>query len=80
MKLSLGGCALVVGILLTTAPFDGSAKERADISLVEIQKILGQKKFIDLTHAFAPGIPHWSGFPRSESPGLQGPRLLARYV
>ena len=32
-------------------------------SLLEIQKILGQKRFVDLTHAFAPGIPHWHGFP-----------------
>jgi kynurenine formamidase len=32
-------------------------------SLLEIQKILAGKKFVDLTHAFAPGIPHWHGFP-----------------
>jgi kynurenine formamidase len=32
-------------------------------TLLQIQKILGQKKFVDLTHAFAPGIPHWHGFP-----------------
>lgn len=35
----------------------------AEPSLLEIQKILAGKKFIDLTHAFAPGIPHWHGFP-----------------
>ena len=32
-------------------------------SLWEIQKIVAKKKFVDLTHAFAPGIPHWKGFP-----------------
>jgi kynurenine formamidase len=32
-------------------------------TLLQIQKILGQKRFVDLTHAFAPGIPHWHGFP-----------------
>ncbi len=32
-------------------------------TLLEIQKILGNKRFVDLTHAFAPGIPHWHGFP-----------------
>jgi len=32
-------------------------------SLLEIQKILRTKKYVDLTHAFAPGIPHWPGFP-----------------
>ena len=32
-------------------------------SILEIQKILATKKFVDLTHAFAPGIPPWHGFP-----------------
>ena len=35
----------------------------AEPSLVEIQKILAGKRFVDLTHAFAPGIPRWHGFP-----------------
>src|SRR5213075_1115690 len=35
----------------------------AEPSLLEIQKILAGKKFVDLTHAFAPGIPRWPGFP-----------------
>jgi kynurenine formamidase len=35
----------------------------AEPSILEIQKILAGKKFIDLTHAFAPGIPRWHGFP-----------------
>jgi kynurenine formamidase len=37
--------------------------ESAEPSLLEIQKILAGKKFVDLTHAFAPGIPKWQGFP-----------------
>ena len=28
-----------------------------------MQQILVGKKLVDLTHAFEPGIPHWSGFP-----------------
>ena len=32
-------------------------------SLWPIQQQLAGKKFVDLTHAFAPGIPHWAGFP-----------------
>jgi kynurenine formamidase len=32
-------------------------------SLLEIQKVLAGKKFVDLTHAFSPGIPRWPGFP-----------------
>lgn len=34
-----------------------------DPSLARIQEILVSKKMVDLTHAFAPGIPHWPGFP-----------------
>jgi kynurenine formamidase len=32
-------------------------------SLWPIQQQLAGKKFVDLTHEFAPGIPHWPGFP-----------------
>lgn len=35
----------------------------AQPSLLQIHKILAGQKFVDLTHAFAPGIPHWPGFP-----------------
>ena len=35
-------------------------------SLIDLQKTLINKKFVDLTHDFAPGIPHWSGFPNEE--------------
>jgi len=32
-------------------------------SLWQIQQILAGKRHVDLTHEFAPGIPHWLGFP-----------------
>ena len=32
-------------------------------SLTEIQQLLAGKKYVDLTHAFEPGIPRWPGFP-----------------
>src|SRR6476659_1818114 len=35
----------------------------AEPSLWEIQKMLAGKKFVALTHSFAPGIPRWPGFP-----------------
>lgn len=35
-------------------------------SLIDLQKTLINKKFVDLTHDFAPGIPCWSGFPNEE--------------
>jgi kynurenine formamidase len=32
-------------------------------SLWQIQQVLASKRYVDLTHEFAPGIPHWPGFP-----------------
>jgi kynurenine formamidase len=39
------------------------AKRANELTLFEIQQALVGKRFVDLTHAFAPGIPHWPGFP-----------------
>lgn len=33
------------------------------LSLTEVYQALKSKQFVDLTHAFEPGIPHWPGFP-----------------
>ncbi|HHY33841.1 MAG TPA: cyclase family protein [Firmicutes bacterium] len=35
----------------------------APTTLLDIYEILKTKEFVDLTHAFEPGIPHWPGFP-----------------
>ena len=32
-------------------------------SLYDTARFLTSKKFVDLTHSFAPGIPHWKGYP-----------------
>jgi kynurenine formamidase len=46
--------------LLVAAHYVSSAEEP---SLWPIQQNLAGKKFVDLTHEFGPGIPHWPGFP-----------------
>jgi kynurenine formamidase len=55
---------IVVAILIlgfaSTSPV---AKSEDDTSLWKIQRTLASKKYVDLTHAFAPGIPRWPGFP-----------------
>ena len=33
------------------------------LSLADAGQVIRTRKFVDLTHAFAPGIPHWPGFP-----------------
>lgn len=35
-------------------------------SLRDVREFLAGKRFVDLTHPFAPGIPHWPGFPNEE--------------
>src|SRR5215472_9831448 len=40
-----------------------SASDRDGLQLWQIQKVLASKKYVDLTHEFAPGIPRWPGFP-----------------
>jgi kynurenine formamidase len=38
----------------------------ASSTLTEIYAVLRTKRFVDLTHAFAPNIPHLQGFPNEE--------------
>lgn len=67
VKVSPASRVLVVAILVSMM-FAGLAGVLAreavtEPSLLDLQKILARKKFVDLTHDFAPGIPRWSGFP-----------------
>ncbi len=90
MKTSLLIRGLAVAILSSAfwaGPIHVLAREPLpEISLVDLQKIMGSKKFVDLTHDFAPGIPHWSGFPDEQrktiywyekQPGMMGDGFLA---
>ena len=45
-------------LLVSSAVFGADDKP-----LWQIQKVLASKKYVDLTHEFAPGIPRWPGFP-----------------
>jgi len=57
MKASLCGALLFCFIAVK-----GLAAQEAK-SLWPLHQTLASKKFVDLTHEFAPGIPHWPGFP-----------------
>ncbi len=41
----------------------GCATHCRTTSLQDVYALLQQKQFVDLTHAFEPGVPHWPGFP-----------------
>jgi quercetin dioxygenase-like cupin family protein len=52
----------VVAALAASAAVAAAAPAE-DPSLIEALAVLKAHRFIDLTHAFAPGIPHWKGAP-----------------
>jgi len=49
---------LVVVFLMAVQSFAAESP-----TLAEIYQTLQSKTFVDLTHAFEPGIPHWKGYP-----------------
>ena len=61
MKLRNIAAAILTATILIVAKTD--AQNSSEPTLTQIQKILSGKKYVDLTHAFAPGIPHWKDFP-----------------
>ena len=38
-------------------------RPRPEPTLADALAVIKSKQFVDLTHAFEPGIPHWPGFP-----------------
>jgi kynurenine formamidase len=51
----------LAAVLLARARTFSEAPKRQ--TLLDIYAVLKTKRFVDLTHAFGPGIPHWPGFP-----------------
>jgi kynurenine formamidase len=60
---------MVLGLLMSSAGCRQQAKEPA---LAELLESIKTKKFVDLTHAFEPGIPHWPGFPDEKRETIYG--------
>jgi kynurenine formamidase len=44
---------------------EGAATTKSS-NLLDVYELLKTKRWVDLTHSFAPGIPHWHGFPDEE--------------
>ena len=56
----------VAAIVLAGEPSrkaDSPARSSKELTLADALAVIKSKQFVDLTHAFAPGIPHWPGFP-----------------
>lgn len=52
----LGGCLFLAAMLA------GCQRQDDKPSLKDCLAVIQSKRFVDLTHAFEPGIPHWPGF------------------
>jgi kynurenine formamidase len=61
--MQIAQAAFLTLVCLASPKMLADDKADAQPSLLQIQKILAGKRFVDLTHAFAPGIPRWPGFP-----------------
>ncbi|MBI5522522.1 MAG: cyclase family protein [Desulfarculus sp.] len=55
-----GRFLLMAGMLLASMSPCLAAPE---LTLQDAWRVIREKKFVDLTHAFSPGVPHWKGFP-----------------
>jgi kynurenine formamidase len=51
----------VIGLSIILLSSGSYAETPQEPSLLPIYQTLHSKRFVDLTHAFAPGIPHWKG-------------------
>ncbi|MFZ3048818.1 MAG: cyclase family protein [Desulfatirhabdiaceae bacterium] len=51
---------VIIGMILAFGSY-GPASEA--FTLEDAWQLIRTKRFVDLTHAFSPGIPHWKGFP-----------------
>src|SRR5690348_3787703 len=60
---------MTTGLRTTTDYFH--RRQSGSDSLWDIQKFLASRKFVDLTHAFEPGIPSWPGFPNEKRERLK---------
>ncbi len=54
--------SLLVTVWLTLA-LGSYCLASEELTLKDAWQIIKTKRFVDLTHAFSPGVPHWKGFP-----------------
>jgi kynurenine formamidase len=59
LGITIALCGAVGGFELSAA----QAPAQPEVGLMDAYRAIHAHRFVDLTHAFGPGIPHWSGFP-----------------
>src|SRR5947209_9747983 len=56
-------CVVIGAVLAGSAAGAAAAPASPDPTLADALAVLKAHRFVDLTHPFAPGIPHWKGAP-----------------
>jgi kynurenine formamidase len=69
MKRRSGFAGCYCTVLFIAALFAGCGV-REDPTLKDVWRVLSSREFVDLTHTFEPGIPHWPGFPDEKAETL----------
>lgn len=59
LKLLIPGVCIALALVFAIA----SRTPALEMNLTQAYQVIKSKEFVDLTHAFHPGIPHWPGFP-----------------
>jgi kynurenine formamidase len=60
---------MILDLLMSLA---GCRQQTKEPGLVDFLESIKTKKFVDLTHTFEPGIPHWPGFPDEKRETIYG--------
>lgn len=63
LKPPLLGAALAAYVVAAIVAQTEPAGPGSTSSLMNAYRVIHASRFVDLTHAFGPGIPHWKGFP-----------------
>ncbi len=63
MKLGRTATALLLVMACVMFAFASFCPASEKLTLEDAWRVIKTKRFVDLTHAFSPGVPHWKGFP-----------------
>lgn len=61
VKTLVNGLLVVILAAIVAVTVHPAASQQP--TLAEIYQVIKNKQFVDLTHSFEAGIPHWKGFP-----------------
>lgn len=63
---------VAISFLTAALTLAGCGPKPSEPSLGDVMEVLKTKRFVDLTHTFEPGIPHWPGFPDEKRETIYG--------